>query len=518
MNKDEELLAIRKLVYELTIASNINSDLDVLLANLFSMLENVRDIPLTQRGVIMLLNPRGRYLQVAQFGVSPAWENPTKWNSPSFKRREISTRCQIEDILFSDSTRADRQVKRMVLLPLHVGGNGIGYVALFTAQNYEMEEIHADFLNDLARTLSSLVHRSLINETLCVREIELEDSRAEAIRSLGIASEYRDHETGWHIMRMTNFASAIAKALQLPEDQRELLIVAAPMHDVGKIGIADAVLLKPGKLTSEEFEIMKKHADIGAKILAGKDALIAAARDIANSHHERWDGTGYPDGLSGDAIPLLARICAVADVFDALTSTRPYKQPWTIEEAYDWVMSESGKHFDPDVVRAFDEAMPEILRIRELYRDDIIDPKQVLALPPIRRRENVWIPWDDSLSVGISVIDEHHHYLFDLINDLYAVVVNKRGTRQVARLIKSLDAYAKVHFRAEEQMMNHYAYAGIDRQMHQHHAFEDKIAELYEELHANPLVAQFDALAYLKDWLIHHIRVEDAQLASLAKN
>lgn len=518
MNKEEKLLAIRKLVYELAIASNINNDLDTLLAHLFSMLGNVRDIPLEQRGSIMLLNPRGRYFQVAQFGIPPAWENPMRWNSASFENREVSKSCLTEDIACGNEAIGNDHLSRMVLLPLHAGSHGIGYIVLFTAPNYVMDAVCTDFFNDLSRALSGLVQRALINETLSVRELELEEARAEAIRSLGIASEYRDNETGWHIMRMTNFALAIGKAMHLPEEQRDLLAIAAPMHDVGKIGIADSVLLKPGKLTPEEFEIMKGHTSIGAKILDGKDSLIVAARDIANSHHERWDGNGYPEGLAGEAIPLLARICAVADVFDALTSTRPYKEPWTVDAAYDWVVSESGKHFDPAIVSAFSEAMPEILRIRELYRDDIIDPKRVLTLPPVRRRENVWIPWDESLSIGIDIIDEHHRYLFDLINDLYAVVINKRGTRQVARLIKSLDAYAKVHFRAEEQMMEHYGYAGMGRQLNQHHVFEAKIAEFYEELHVNPLVAQFDVLSYLKDWLIHHIRVEDAQLASLAKN
>jgi hemerythrin-like metal-binding protein len=169
------------------------------------------------------------------------------------------------------------------------------------------------------------------------------------------------------------------------------------------------------------------------------------------------------------------------------------------------------------VVRAFDEAMPEILRIRELYRDDIIDPKQVLTLPPVKHREDAWVPWDESLNIGIDVIDEHHRYLFDLINDLYVVVISKRGARDVARLVKSLDAYAKIHFRAEEQMMTHYGYAGLDQQLQQHHAFEEKIKEFYEELHANPLVAQFDVLSYMRNWLIHHIRVEDAKLVELAR-
>lgn len=159
--------------------------------------------------------------------------------------------------------------------------------------------------------------------------------------------------------------------------------------------------------------------------------------------------------------------------------------------------------------------MPEILRVRELYRDDIIDPKQVLKLPPLPERENAWIPWEESLSVGIDIIDEHHRYLFDLINDLYEVVVNKRGAREVARVIKALDAYAKVHFRSEEQMMAHYDYQGIQQQEQQHYAFEAKIREFYEELHANPLVAQFDVLSYLRDWLVKHILVEDAKLRAL---
>lgn len=141
----------------------------------------------------------------------------------------------------------------------------------------------------------------------------------------------------------------------------------------------------------------------------------------------------------------------------------------------------------------------------------------MLTLPPLEPREDVWAPWDESLSVGIDIIDEHHRYLFDLINDLYDVVINKLGAREVARLIKALDAYAKVHFRAEELMMTHYGYEGIHRQKHQHHVFEEKICEFYEELHANPLVAQFDVLSYLRDWLVKHILVEDIQLRSLLR-
>ena len=519
MDKKEKMLAISNLVFELTITNSMTPDLDALLERLFELLKHHHDLQLEPRGAILLLNPRGRYFQVAQFGMEPAWKTPVSWDAPAFTDPVVSGHCQTQDVMLTARPGEEHASvpARMVLLPLHVEGQGIGYTVMFVPPSYELSAVHMEFMNDLALALSGLVQRALTNETLCIRELELEDARADALRSLWVASGYRDNETGWHIMRMTNFAQAIAKAMGLPEAQRELLYVAAPMHDVGKIGIDDAVLRKPSKLTPEEFEIMKKHTDIGVTILSGKDVLIAAARDIAGSHHECWDGTGYPQGLKEEDIPLLARICAVADVFDALTSARPYKESWSVQTAYDWIMSKSGKHFDPVVVRAFDEAMPEILRIRELYRDDIINPKQVLTLPPIKHREDAWIPWDDNLSVGIGAIDEHHRYLFDLLNDLYAVVVNKRGARHVARLVKALDAYAKIHFRAEEQMMAHYGFEGIDRQLHQHHAFEEKISEFYEELHANPMVAQFDVLAYLRNWLIGHIRVEDAQLVALTR-
>jgi len=512
------MLAISRLVFELTLTSSRTADLDVLLERLLTLLQNHHDPQLEPQGAILLLNPRGRYFQVAQFGMEPAWKTGLKWEAPAFDDAIVSRHSMVQDVSLkvAGSGHPASTKSRMLLLPLHIEDGGKGYVAISMRPEHLSDSLDMDFFDDLALALSGLVQRALSDETLRIRELELEDARADAIRSLGVASRYRDNETGWHIMRMTNFAQAIAKKMGVPDEQRELLYVTAPMHDVGKIGIPDAVLLKPGRLTAEEFEIMKTHTDIGVTILTGNDAMIAAARDIAGSHHERWDGTGYPQGLKAGQIPLLARICAVADVFDALTSTRPYKEPWSVEAAHDWVMSESGSQFDPAVVQAFDAAMPELLRIRELYRDDIIDPKQVLSLPPVKHREDAWIDWDPSLSVGIDVIDEHHRYLFDLINDLHAVVVNKRGAREVARLVKSLDAYAKIHFRAEEQMMDHYGFSGINRQLHQHHAFEEKIGEFYEELHANPLVAQFDVLAYMGDWLIEHIRVEDAQLQALA--
>ncbi len=507
---DDEFSVISKQVFELSATGNAAYDLDALLGQLFGILRSCRGLPLEQRGTIVLRNARGYFFQVAQYGMEVSWKTDFRWQARLFERAAV-----LPGGLIRSCSMEDAPGQQLLLLPLSEGNQLIGYTILFAPSAYQPVPEHLYFMASLAGAISSLVQRSITHEILRFRELELEESRGNAFRSLRLASQYRDDNTGWHIMRMTHFAVAIAKAMGLPEKQRELLAIAAPMHDVGKIGIPDAILHKPELLSPEEFEIIKTHTGIGATILEGKDPMIAAARDIAAAHHERWDGSGYPKGLAGAEISVPARICAVADVFDALLSSRPYKSPWPVEKAAEWIESESGKSFDPEVVRAFQAAMPEILRIRELYRDDVIDPKKTADLVPLPPRENAWVQWDDTLSVGIDTIDEHHRYLFDLINDLFEVVKNKRGVRELAELIVATETYAKVHFRAEELMMRHYGYEGLQRQQNQHRAFETRIQEFYEALHDNPLVAQFDILSYLRDWLIHHIRVEDAGLRLL---
>ena len=194
---------------------------------------------------------------------------------------------------------------------------------------------------------------------------ELVETRLDIIRRLTNAGEYRDNDTGAHIKRMSMYCEAIGRAMNLSDTQCELLLAASPMHDVGKIGIPDHILLKPGKLTAEEFEIIKTHTTIGADILNSPTSeLLSAARDIALYHHEKWDGSGYPRGIGGNEIPLMARIVAVADVYDALTTTRPYKKPWPAKEALAEITRLSGSHFDPTVVKAFIACYDDILRIK----------------------------------------------------------------------------------------------------------------------------------------------------------
>ena len=182
----------------------------------------------------------------------------------------------------------------------------------------------------------------------------LRESQIETIERLALASEYRDDDTGQHVHRVSAISAHIARAVGWPEPEIELIRKAAPLHDVGKIGIPDGILLKPGKLTAEEWNHMKTHTLIGAKILSGsRFSVLQMAEEIALTHHEKWDGGGYSPGLKGEAIPLAGRIVAVADVFDALTHERPYKKAWPVADAVAEIQAQSGRHFDPAVVEAF---------------------------------------------------------------------------------------------------------------------------------------------------------------------
>ena len=203
-----------------------------------------------------------------------------------------------------------------------------------------------------------------------VRMDELRQTRLQIVQRLGMAAEYKDNETGLHVIRMSHFSKVLALAAGFSEAAAEELLNAAPMHDVGKIGIPDAVLRKPGKLDEQEWAVMRQHVEIGAQII-GEHAsgLLRTAQRIALSHHEKWDGSGYPNGLSGEDIPLEGRIVAIADVFDALTSVRPYKAAWSVEDAVRLLQEESGRHFDPQLVELFIQQLPTILQIKERWAE-----------------------------------------------------------------------------------------------------------------------------------------------------
>jgi putative two-component system response regulator len=193
-----------------------------------------------------------------------------------------------------------------------------------------------------------------LEEAVRERTADLEVARSEVLSRLALATEYRDDMTHEHAQRIGRASRQLAQAAGADEGLAETIERAAPLHDIGKLGIPDAILLKPGPLDTDEFDLMKSHTTIGAEILAGsRSPLLQLGEEIALTHHERWDGTGYPNGGAGEDIPLSGRIVAVADVFDALTHARPYKTAWPVEKAVGTIKASSGTHFDPAMVEAF---------------------------------------------------------------------------------------------------------------------------------------------------------------------
>jgi len=228
------------------------------------------------------------------------------------------------------------------------------------AYNDHMRNYQRELEADLARHTEELQQAFQKAETASL----------DTIYRLARAAEYRDEDTGAHIQRVSHYAAAIARQIGMDDESVESILYAAIMHDIGKIGIPDRILLKPGKLDPDEWEVMKKHTIIGAQILSGSDVdFIELAGVIALSHHEKWDGSGYPEGLKGADIPMAGRITAIADVFDALTSKRPYKEPFSVKESLGIIGEGRGSHFDPAVVDAFFSIKDEILLVKEKYKD-----------------------------------------------------------------------------------------------------------------------------------------------------
>lgn len=240
------------------------------------------------------------------------------------------------------------------------------------AVDYITKPVRPAIVKGRVRTQLALSDQNrALEKTVRERTAELQQTRLEIIRRLGRAAEFKDNETGLHVIHMSHYARLIAEALDKGEKWTDLVFNAAPMHDIGKIGIPDAILCKPGKLNKDEWAIMTRHPEYGAAIIGEHDSeLLKMAREIALAHHEKWDGSGYPCGLAGEAIPLSARIVAIADVFDALTSERPYKRAWPVEDAIRLIDEGAGQHFDPRLVAVFHRVLADVLEIKQRYGDE----------------------------------------------------------------------------------------------------------------------------------------------------
>jgi hypothetical protein len=279
-------------------------------------------------------------------------------------RKPLIVNSPYSDPRFNPETdkKTGYRTKSIIAVPLITySGNAVGVLEGINKNGEGFTDDDLEFAQVLAVQAANAIENAILYE-------ELKKAQEEIVMRLSIAAEFRDSTTYNHLVRMSLYSYLIAKEMGFDDLWCEKLKLAAPMHDIGKLGIKDMILLKPAKLTDEEFEEMKKHAIYGYEIL--KDStidILKMASNVALCHHEKYDGTGYPRGLKGEEIPTEARIVAVADVFDALTSRRPYKEPYEIERAVEIIEKDSGKHFDPKVVQAFKKALPEIIKILKKY-------------------------------------------------------------------------------------------------------------------------------------------------------
>jgi hemerythrin-like metal-binding protein len=329
-------------------------------------------------------------------------------------------------------------------------------------------------------------------------ERKAERSQKVALVALADLAEHRDNETGEHVLRVARLTHEIARRLWAKGQYTDLIDddflrhvgVASILHDVGKVSIADAILLKPGALTPQERATMETHAASGAAILRKAETMLAGsshfrfAAAIAEHHHERWDGTGYPHGLAGDAIPLAARIVGAADVYDALASRRPYKEPWPHERILEFMRQQAGQHFDPVVV----DALLEVVAARDAART---------------------IEWTADMETGISGIDSDHRVLLALVNQI-AHPDNQSDRTAVEFVLDELLGYAALHFAREESLLARVGYPDLDHHRQVHRALLSEVQGLQRRVIAafTPGIGS-ELHRFLGRWLTSHIQGED---------
>ena len=245
------------------------------------------------------------------------------------------------------------------------------FVTALSDTDDELVGFEAGAVDYITKPLSAPIVRARVRTHLSLVHVdELKETRLQIVQRLGLAAEYKDNETGLHVIRMSHYSRLLALAAGMREADADDLLHAAPMHDVGKIGIPDNILRKPGPLDADEWKVMQSHATIGGDIIGRHEqGMLAMAHDVAMTHHEKWNGGGYPNGLAGEDIPLVGRIVAIADVFDALTSERPYKKAWTVERAVEYLQQQRGEHFDAALVDLFLQQLPAICDIKERWAE-----------------------------------------------------------------------------------------------------------------------------------------------------
>jgi hemerythrin-like metal-binding protein len=494
MNQAEALSRAAGVLLEM---SNEASSPERLLDALLAAVSAIDDPAPEHEGALLLADGGGHPIPVACRGVVTTGElEPRRLTSRPFG---------------SNATVIDRHV---VLRLLHDDGRPCGFLVIAPFwTDWKVLQERLELLEALVPILSLALTRAIVLSIAELRDFETQLAELDALQRLVVAEELHDIDNGLHVLRVAHYCKAIASAAGLDGASIDLIFKAAVLHDIGKIAISDAILRSPRHLSDAEFEIVKTHTLIGEQILSGKGSVITVARVIAGSHHERWDGTGYPRGLRETDIPLHGRICAIADVFDALATRRPYKEPWEIPDILDYMSAQAGTQFDPNIVEAFFAALPEILKFREVYSDQMLLTAGSNDLVPVSGSGRASLVWQDDYASGIHTIDVHHRYLFELTDELAGALRQGGRIGEVAAAFKALESYTRIHFREEERLMKECGYRRLAQHRREHADFITTLEEGWDAMHRNPLFAGHGLLEFLKRWLVDHITISDKHAA-----
>jgi len=478
--------------------------------------KRVRSIPwmhATGEGAVLLCDEAGELTPVLAQGNLPNVEQCARVSGATCLCKQVAgvrRPTYVADSSRFSCFRGREEARGIHILPLMRDGKPLGVMLLCVPAGHEPGADEMEFAGELAITAGALASRRLMEAVLEIKNYEVHEAHSEVIRLLGLAGEYRDIETGMHVFRVGQYARSIARAAGVGAEEAEILFEAAPMHDIGKVGIPDSLLRKRGSLTPEEIVAMQEHTMIGEQILQGRARVIEAARIIAGSHHERWDGKGYPRGLKGEQIPLFGRICAVADVFDALGQPRPYKRAWGEDEIERYIRKNAGAQFDPKLVKSFFSILPEILRLQTLYGDSTTLLREPVHLTPFPPVQTGILKWSDAFSVRVPIIDEHHRYLLDLTNAVWDALHGSGKAADLARTLKALENYTKLHFSEEERLMARYHYVHLEEHARLHRQFVASLERSWESLRKNPIVSGMKTFSFLSGWLVKHVQGADA--------
>ncbi|HEB89696.1 MAG TPA: HD domain-containing protein [Deltaproteobacteria bacterium] len=397
----------------------------------------------------------------------------------------------------------------------------IGVIVLYLEDHHRPHPEEETFTDMLGQAVASiLTHRNLDLQSEIGR-IQLQQAHVDMMSKLVSAAEYRDHETGFHLKRMSRYSVIIGQTIGLSHEELDLLGIAAPMHDIGKVGIPDEILMKPGKLTDDEYAVMKRHPEIGANILSGDNPLMQASHDIALGHHEKWDGSGYPRGLVGEETPLFARICALADVFDALTTRRPYKEPWPLERTLAFIREQSGSHFDPNLVEALNQSLDEILEVASLFGDDD-DDSHLFGTEGLPRTSSDGEPGHlerlrKTDAPGVETVARQHRFIMDITQRLETAAISM-DTREFFDCLNALQANLSVYLVNEENLMRQIDYPEAERHEDAHRTFAALTSRMLADLETSPLAASFAAPRLIGEWVRDHVEGHGSELLGFLRD